>query len=354
MLFFSIKNPSPEQLVRLTALNIGAAVLLVLLPLKLVFPASLAWWLVLVLPLLSLVMGYFAVYRAMHDFIYRKINLIYKTIYNMQSPTTNSIVSIDMKKHMIDEVEHEVMQWARSWTKEISTLKSMEVYRREFMGNVSHELKTPIFNIQGYLHTLLDGGMEDPDINYKYLKRAAENTERMASIVADLGYISKFEAQKLQLHLVAFNICQLVQDVLDDSELKASQVGIKLSLKNPNQKPLFVKADVESIRRVLVNLVSNSIKYGRDGGKTTVDFHDLDNTILVEISDDGKGIDQEHLPRLFERFYRVDKGRSRTEGGTGLGLAIVKHILEAHDQTITARSRPNIGSTFGFTLAKSN
>lgn len=272
----------------------------------------------------------------------------------MQSPTTNSIVSIDMKKHMIDEVEHEVMQWARSWTKEISTLKSMEVYRREFMGNVSHELKTPIFNIQGYLHTLLDGGMEDPDINYKYLKRAAENTERMASIVADLGYISKFEAQKLQLHLVAFNICQLVQDVLDDSELKASQVGIKLSLKNPNQKPLFVKADVESIRRVLVNLVSNSIKYGRDGGKTTVDFHDLDNTILVEISDDGKGIDQEHLPRLFERFYRVDKGRSRTEGGTGLGLAIVKHILEAHDQTITARSRPNIGSTFGFTLAKSN
>lgn len=352
MFFFSTKNPSPEQLVRFTAFNITAALFSVVLLIKIIFPDSLSWWLVLVLPLLGLAAGYLAVYRAMHDFIYRKINLIYKTIYNMQSPTTNSVVSIDMKKHMIDEVEQEVMQWAKSWTKEISSLKSMEIYRREFMGNVSHELKTPIFNIQGYLHTLLDGGMEDPDINYKYLRRAAENTERMASIVADLGYISKFEAKKLQLHLVEFNICQLVQDVLDDSELKASQKNISLSFKHSNQKPLMVKADVESIRRVVVNLISNSIKYGKEGGATTVDFHNLDNTVLVEISDDGKGIDQEHLPRLFERFYRVDKGRSRSEGGTGLGLAIVKHILEAHNQNITVRSRPNIGSTFGFTLQK--
>lgn len=352
MFFFSTKNPSPEQLVRFTAFNITAALFSVVLLIKIIFPDSLSWWLVLALPLLGMVVGYFAVYRAMHDFIYRKINLIYKTIYNMQSPTTNSVVSIDMKKHMIDEVEQEVMQWARSWTKEISSLKSMEIYRREFMGNVSHELKTPIFNIQGYLHTLLDGGMEDPDINYKYLRRAAENTERMAGIVADLGYISKFEAKKLQLHLVEFNICQLVQDVLDDSELKASQKNISLSIKNPNQRPLMVKADVESIRRVVVNLISNSIKYGKEGGHTIVDFHNLDNTVLVEIADDGKGIDQEHLPRLFERFYRVDKGRSRAEGGTGLGLAIVKHILEAHHQNITVRSRLEVGSTFGFTLQK--
>lgn len=352
MFFFSTKNPSPEQLVRFTAFNITAALFSVVLLIKIIFPDSLSWWLVLVLPLLGMAVGYFAVYRAMHDFIYRKINLIYKTIYNMQSPTTNSVVSIDMKKHMIDEVEQEVMQWARSWTKEISSLKSMEIYRREFMGNVSHELKTPIFNIQGYLHTLLDGGMEDPDINYKYLRRAAENTERMAGIVADLGYISKFEAKKLQLHLVEFNICQLVQDVLDDSELKASQKDISLSIKNPNQRPLMVKADVESIRRVVVNLISNSIKYGKEGGHTIVDFHNLDNTVLVEIADDGKGIDQEHLPRLFERFYRVDKGRSRAEGGTGLGLAIVKHILEAHHQNITVRSRLEVGSTFGFTLQK--
>lgn len=352
MFFLSTKNPSPEQLVKLTAFNVTAVILVVVVLIKVIFPESLSWWLVLLLPILTFAASYLAVYRAMHDFIYRKINLIYKTIYNMQSPTTNSVVSVDMKKHMIDEVEQEVMQWARSWTKEISSLKSMEIYRREFMGNVSHELKTPIFNIQGYLHTLLDGGLDDPDINYKYLKRAAENTERMAGIVADLGYISKFEAQKLQLHLVEFNICQLVQDVLDDSELKASKMGISLSLKQPNPKPLLVEADVESIRRVVVNLISNSIKYGKEGGHTTVTFHNLDNSVLVEISDDGKGIEQEHLPRLFERFYRVDKGRSRSEGGTGLGLAIVKHILEAHDQTITARSRPDVGSTFGFTLQK--
>jgi two-component system phosphate regulon sensor histidine kinase PhoR len=352
MLFFSSKNPSPEQLVRITAFNITAILFSILLLVKIIYPQSLSWLLFLIITILIAMVSYTAVYRAMHEFIYRKVDLIYKTIYNMQSPTTNSVVSIDMKKHMLDEVEQEVMQWAKSWTKEISSLKSMEIYRREFMGNVSHELKTPIFNIQGYLHTLLDGGLEDPDINYKYLTRAAENTERMAAIVADLGYISKIEAKKLNLDLVEFNICQLVQDVLDDSELKASKVNITLSIKNPNQKALQVKADVESIRRVLVNLISNSIKYGKEGGHTTVDFHNLADTVLVEISDDGKGIDQKHLPRLFERFYRVDKGRSRAEGGTGLGLAIVKHILEAHNQTITARSRVDVGSTFGFTLQK--
>ena len=352
MFFFSAQNPSPEQLVRLTAINIALAILLVLLPIKLLLPGSITWGLVAGLPLLCVIFGYLAIYNSMRRYIYRKVNLIYKTIYNMKSPTAKAVVNVDMSKHMIDEVEQEVVTWAQNWTEEISTLKSMEEYRREFMGNVSHELKTPIFNIQGYLHTLLDGGMDDPDINYKYLTRAASNAERMANIVADLGYISKFEAQKLQLHLVDFNIVQLVKDVLDDSELTATDSNLKLALKNPTQKPLYVSADVQSIRQVLVNLISNSIKYGREGGQTLVNFYDLDTNVLIEISDDGKGIAQEHLPRLFERFYRVDKGRARAEGGTGLGLAIVKHILEAHGQTITARSRLNVGSTFSFTLKK--
>lgn len=352
MFFFSVQNPSPEQLVRLTAVNIALALLLVLILVKLLFSNSITWGLVFGLPFLCALVGYWAIYNSMHRYIYRKINLIYKTIYNMKSPTTKAVVSIDMNKHMIDQVEQEVVTWAQNWTEEISTLKSMEEYRREFIGNISHELKTPIFNIQGYLHTLLDGGMDDPDINYKYLTRAANNAERMANIVSDLGYISKFEAQKLQLHLVDFNIVQLVRDVLDDSELTARELGIQLDLKNPNQKPLYVTADIESIRRVLVNLISNSIKYGKESGQTLVNFYDLDTNILIEISDDGKGIGQEHLPRLFERFYRVDKGRARAEGGTGLGLAIVKHILEAHGQTITARSRLNVGSTFSFTLQK--
>jgi two-component system phosphate regulon sensor histidine kinase PhoR len=352
MLFFTTKNPSPVQLAWLTAANSAAILLLFTLGVKFLFPSSITWVLVFLIPSVSLGFGYLVVYNSLRRFIYRKIKLIYKTIHSMKTPTTNTVVSINMKKHMIDEVEQGVIEWAQNWTKEISSLKSMEVYRREFLGNVSHELKTPIFNIQGYLLTLLDGGMEDPNINYKYLTRAAENTVRMEKIVADLGYISKFEAGKLQLHLSNFDVCQLVKDVLEDSELKAAKKNITLSFKNNSQKPLKVDADMESIRRVVVNLISNSIKYGKENGHTLVGFYDLDNNILVEISDDGKGIAQEHLPRLFERFYRVDKGRSRSEGGSGLGLAIVKHILEAHQQTITARSRVDVGSTFGFTLKK--
>lgn len=352
MLIFAPKNPSPEQLAWLTAVNIAGFIFLFVVGAKLSFPDSISWNLVALIPLVGLGIGYLMVYDSLKRFIYRKIKLIYKTIHSMKSPASNARINMDMKNHMIDKVEAEVVEWAKNWTKELSSLKSMEAYRREFIGNVSHELKTPIFNIQGYLHTLLEGGLDDPNINYKYLQRAANNAERMANIVADLGYISKFEAGKLQLHLVEFDICQLVQDVLDDSELKASEKNITLMLKNPIQKSLWVTADAESIRRVIVNLISNSIKYGSEGGKTLVGFYDLDNNILVEVSDDGKGIEQKHLSRLFERFYRVDKGRSRTEGGTGLGLAIVKHILEAHQQTVTARSRIGIGSTFGFTLKK--
>ncbi|MDC0231230.1 ATP-binding protein [Aureispira] len=258
-----------------------------------------------------------------------------------------------MNTQVVDEVEQDVIEWAQTWENEISSLKDMEEYRREFIGNVSHELKTPIFNIQGYLHTLLDGGLEDGSINRKYVKNAAKNAERMANIVSDLGYISKFEAGKLQLELVKFDIVQLVKDVIEDSELKADEKKINLSLKNINQKPIMVYADTESIRRVLVNLISNSIKYGKQEGKTSVSFYDLEDNILIEITDNGKGITQEHLPRLFERFYRVDMGRSRKEGGTGLGLAIVKHILEAHQQSINIRSKISVGSTFGFTLKKS-
>ncbi|MCH2021289.1 MAG: ATP-binding protein [Saprospiraceae bacterium] len=257
-----------------------------------------------------------------------------------------------MNTQVIEKVEQEVIEWAQTWENEISSLKNMEEYRREFIGNVSHELKTPIFNIQGYLHTLLDGALEDESINRRYIHNAAKNTERMANIVADLGYISKFEAGKLQLELVKFDIVQLVKDVLEDSELKADEKKINLSLIDNNQKPILVFADVESIRRVIVNLISNSIKYGKYNGLTYVGFYDLEDNILIEITDNGKGISQEHIPRLFERFYRVDKGRSRTQGGTGLGLAIVKHILEAHQQSINVRSKVSTGSTFGFTLKK--
>ncbi len=354
MLFITTKNPSPQQLAWFTAINNAVILLLFILTAKLCFYNSITWYLVFLIPIVAVLVGYFTIHDSLERFIYRKIKLIYKTIHSMKASSSSNPIKVDMKNQMIDEVEQEVVDWAKDWTKEISTLKAMEVYRREFIGNVSHELKTPIFNIQGYLHTLLDGGLADPDINFKYIKRAAKNAKRMANIVADLGYISKFEAGKLQLHLTNFDICQMIKDVMDDAELKAAAKGIQLAFKDPDQKPVFVEADIESIRRVVVNLISNSIKYGKEGGKTLIGFYDLDSNILIEVSDNGKGIGQEHLPRLFERFYRADKGRSRSEGGTGLGLAIVKHIVEAHQQTINVRSRVDFGSTFGFTLKKEN
>jgi two-component system phosphate regulon sensor histidine kinase PhoR len=231
-------------------------------------------------------------------------------------------------------------------------MKKTEQFRKEFIDNVSHELKTPIFNIQGYLYTLIEGGMEDSEIAEKYLQRAVDNVDRIAEIVQELNQISKFESGGIQLDIKPFNIHDLVEEVISYMEIGAQRKKINLELKDHAHRPYMVTADREMIRQVLVNLVSNSIKYGRENGKTLIGFYDLDKNILVEVSDTGKGISQEHLPRLFERFYRVDKGRSRDEGGTGLGLSIVKHIIEAHNQTINVRSRIDVGSTFGFTLEK--
>lgn len=352
MIFFSKKNPTPRQLSYLLAINNSSILLVILLFLHLIFSHSINIYLVFLIPFLVGILTYFNFYNSISKFIYSKIKLIYKTIHSLKVASTEKVVKIEMDKQVVDEVEQEVIEWAQSWTDEVSSLKQMELYRREFIGNVSHELKTPIFNIQGYLHTLMDGGLEDPNINFKYIKQAAKNAERMANIVSELGYISKFEAGKLQLELVEFDIVQLVKDVLEDSELKASEKKISLVFKNNSLKSIPVLADIESIRRVLVNLISNSIKYGKEEGETNVGFYDLDNNILIEVTDNGKGIGQDHIPRLFERFYRVDKGRSRTEGGTGLGLSIVKHILEAHKQSINVRSKIGVGSTFGFTLRK--
>lgn len=352
MPFFKSFKPSPKQLSKLIANQNAVALFIVLLVAKLLLDDTIKWPLLIAIPVITYIVSYLTSYQALNQFIYNKIKLIYKTIHSLKAPVKSQPIKIDMDKQVIEEVEEEVISWAKTFTDEISTLKDMEEYRREFIGNVSHELKTPIFNIQGYLHTLLDGGMDDPNINYKYLMQAANNTERMANIVADLGYISKFEAGKLQLEMVQYDIVQLVVDVLEDSQLNAKEKNITLKLKNENQIPVLVYADIESIRRVLVNLISNSIKYGKVDGHTLISFYDLDDNVLIEVSDNGKGIEQEHLPRLFERFYRVDKGRSRTQGGTGLGLAIVKHILEAHLQTINVRSNTEVGSTFGFTLKK--
>jgi two-component system phosphate regulon sensor histidine kinase PhoR len=214
-------------------------------------------------------------------------------------------------------------------------------------------LKTPLFNIQGYIHTLLDGALEDPEVNRNYLERASRSVERLCLIVDDLEAISKLESGELILDQRTFDIHELVKEVFESSEIRAVELHIKMEFKEGSDRQFFVYADKERIRQVVSNLVINSIKYGRKNGTTSVGFYDMDENILIEITDNGIGIDPSHLPRIFERFYRIDKSRSREQGGTGLGLSIVKHIIEAHKQTINVRSNYGIGTTFAFTLKKS-
>jgi two-component system phosphate regulon sensor histidine kinase PhoR len=235
--------------------------------------------------------------------------------------------------------------------KEIEELKNMESFRREFLGNVSHELKTPIFNIQGYIYTLIDGAISDENVNMQYLERSSKSVDRMINIVEDLEMISKIESNRLDLEFTRWNIVDHVQELFDILEMKAKKRSISLSINNQSTNN-FVEADRDKISQVLINLIENSIKYGNEGGHTKVRLFEMGENILVEIADDGDGIPAEHLPRLFERFYRVDKSRSRTAGGTGLGLSIVKHIVDAHRQTINVRSTENVGTTFSFTLKK--
>lgn len=284
-------------------------------------------------------------------FISSRIRALYKTIYNVKLPDNEKLQLPGTGDELINKIQNEVTEWAKNRSTEIEDLKKLEIYRKEFLGNVSHELKTPIFNIQGYISTLIEGGIEDPEINRKYLERTEKSVERMITIIQDLESISRIESGEMTLDLENFDLGNLAQDVVEGQEMKASKRGIKLRVKE-NQNIVRVHADKDRIRQVLTNLIVNSIKYGKDNGESEVRLFDMEDHVLVEVSDNGIGIGKEHLPRLFERFYRVDKGRSREQGGTGLGLAIVKHILEAHGQTINVRSSEGVGSTFSFTLRK--
>jgi two-component system phosphate regulon sensor histidine kinase PhoR len=253
---------------------------------------------------------------------------------------------------VFEKVEKEVAEWATLREDEINTLKTLELYRKRFLGNVAHELKTPIFSIQGFIHTLLDGAVHDDKVNTRYLERAALNVERLLTIVEDLDTITKLESGELILDVQEFELKNLVREVFADLEIKARDKGILLRFKEGADNPFRVRGDREYIRQVITNLIVNSLNYGKEGGLTKVSMYDMDRQILVEVSDNGIGIEEQHLNHLFDRFYRVDKSRSRAQGGSGLGLSIVKHILEAHGQSINVRSTPGAGSTFGFTLDK--
>ncbi len=301
---------------------------------------------IIVIPMLTFAACFFVVNYFVETFIYRRIKIIYKRI--AESKRTESSAA----GNTLEDVEQEVESWAADKNKEIASLKELEEYRRNYIGNVSHELKTPIFNIQGFLHTLIDGGVNDPSVNMAYLQKAARNVERLNAIVQDLETISQLEAGKLHLDLQAFDIQQLTNEVIEDVDLKAKEKNIKITFKEGANHGFRVRADRETIRQVLTNFIGNSVKYGKQNGQTKISFYDMDKIILIEISDNGIGIARHHLKHLFDRFYRVDKSRSRNVGGTGLGLSIVKHIVEAHNQSVHVRSTEGVGSTFGFTLEK--
>ncbi len=296
--------------------------------------------------------AYFSILFVIKKYIIDRIRPVYNTIRDLPvSGRKLKEISMDPNS-LLRNVKFEVEEWAKTQLKEIERLKELERYRKDFVGNVSHELKTPIFNIQGYVLTLLEGGLDDPKINRLYLARTEKSIDRMVSIVEDLESITKLESGELKLNFVTFDLAKVVDEVIEMHQLKAAERKIKVRLKNRNDKPVYVKADKKRITEVLTNLTVNAIKYGKNKGHVDISFHDLEDNILVEITDDGIGIEKKDLPRIFERFYRVDKSRSREQGGTGLGLSIVKHIIEAHNQSINVRSVIDEGTTFNFTLEK--
>ena len=298
--------------------------------------------------LLTIIITVIVGYTAIQLFVFKKLRKLAKHIKSLRTVQKSSSQELSA----LSELELQINEWSEERKEEIEQLKKLENYRKEYLGNVSHELKTPIFNIQGYVATLLDGGLEDKTINRSYLERAMKSVDRMILILEDLQAITQLEKGELEMEEERFDILTLIHDVIDAQEMKAREKKIMLSLSNDSSQPIFVWADKFRIRQALVNLVVNSVRYGKENGKTTIKISDTGEKVIVEGADTGIGIAKEHLPRIFERFYRADKSRSRDQGGTGLGLSIVKHILEAHGQTISVISTEGAGSVFSFTLKK--
>lgn len=288
----------------------------------------------------------------LEKFIYRKIKLIYKLIHQTKATKKEEVYfKYILPQKSIDEVREDVEKWGEKRNEEIELLKKNEAYRKEFLQNLAHEFKTPIFAIQGYVDTLLGGAMEDTVIRKKFLENTAKNVERLVNLMNDLDEISTLERGEQLLYKQNFVVQDLIREIFESLSIKTHNKNVRTSIKKGCESPITVFADKEKIRMVLINLVENATKYGKTGGSIVASVYKIDEkNVLIEISDDGIGIEEEHLLRIFERFYRTDAARSRDKGGTGLGLAICKHIIEAHGQSVHVRSRPDVGTTIGFTL----
>ncbi|MBN1637572.1 MAG: two-component sensor histidine kinase [Ignavibacteriales bacterium] len=351
-----MRNPTTKKIAGISSIILTVLFTLLIIFYKLIFNSELSLSLsyITIISLSFLIISYVVINYFVDKFLYRKIKVLYKSISDHKSLKKDIREKYKSDNGLLKSVEDDVIEWAEDYQKEIEQFKKLEEYRKQFLANVSHELKTPIFNIQGYIETLIDGGIEDTSIRNEYLVKAAKNIDRMINIIDDLEIISQIEDGKLNLEYRIFNLKELVLEVFDSFHKLALEKEISLYIKDGLDDSISVLADRDRIRQVLINLISNSIKYGSKHGRTAVSWYDMDENILIEIADNGIGISKQHLTRVFERFYRVDKDRSRRQGGTGLGLAIVKHIIEAHNQTINIRSDLGKGTTFGFTLKKAS
>lgn len=298
------------------------------------------------------ILSYLLIAFMLRKFIYRKLKLIYKLIYQTKATKKEEFYYNNiLPQKSIDEVREDVEVWAEHHKEEIEVLKENEIFRKEFLLNLSHELKTPVFAIQGYIDTLINGAMDKPEVNKKFLGNAAKNVSRLVNLINDLDEISRLESGEQLIYKENFVIQDMIEDVFETLSINAEEKQIKCSIKKGCELPLTVYADKEKIRQVLINLVDNAIKYGKQHGIVEGSVYRMEGKrILIEITDDGAGITEEHLPRIFERFYRTDLARNRKIGGSGLGLSICKHIIEAHGQAMHVRSKVDVGSSFGFTL----
>ncbi|PLX09680.1 MAG: two-component sensor histidine kinase [Marinilabiliales bacterium] len=346
-------NYSANNLSLLYSAIIGGSVFGTLFISSFIFSLDLNIGIILATSFVCMLVSFFILRYLLFNYLYNRIRLIYKTINKRKTGKTGHAISLDHNLDLISKVEDDVSKWADEQEKEMNRMREMNNYRKEFVGNVSHELKTPIFNIQGYTLTLLEGGLEDESINKKYLKKIEKNINRMTTIVNDLDLITRLESGQLKLRLESFSPIVFCNEIIESLEEIYLAKSVKIDVIKHYEKSFFVNADREFMRQVFTNLFINAIHYNDENGNIKAEFFEMDKSILVEITDDGIGIPEEDLPRVFERFYRVDKSRSLNSGGSGLGLAIVKHIIDAHEQTVNVRSTLGLGTTIAFTMSKS-
>ncbi|MFT3902562.1 MAG: HAMP domain-containing sensor histidine kinase [Niabella sp.] len=344
---FDPKNLSPKSLSFYTALALAIFITVI------VYIIEPRWLQAIILFIVILSVSYFLIAYVLERFIYRKIKLIYKFIYQTKATRREeTYYKYILPRKSIDEVAEDVEAWAQENQNQVDALRANEQFRREFLQNLSHEFKTPVFAIQSYIDTLLHAGVDSAALQHEFLKKASKNVDRLTNLLNDLDEISSLERGELTLIKSNFVIQDLIRDTYESISIKAEKKNIAFSFKKGCETPIVVHADKEKIRQVLLNILGNAIKYGRNFGHIKASIYNTDDRrILIEISDDGIGIDAKNLPRIFERFFRTPGGRAAAATGSGLGLAICKHIIEAHHQTIHIRSTENVGTTVGFTLA---